>query len=493
MVKKSTTLGIALAGATAAAAAAALKWSSSLNDVPDTEAPRALPAREADVSDNDFLDHLGAAVRINTTSHDDRSKIDTDSFLAFHAFLEDTYPLIHEHCTREIVADYSLLYTWEGTEPKADPIVLMAHIDVVPVEAGTEHDWTEPPFSGTEAQDHLWGRGTLDDKGPLIATMEGVEHLLRTGFQPSRTVFITFGHDEEIGGREGAAAVASLLHSREVTPWLVFDEGGFVVDEVPMLSKEPVALIKVSEKGYANVHLTARASGGHSSFPPKTTAAGMIGEAVHLLERNPMPPRVSALADMFDALSPRMDPKVRSILTNLKVTAPVVAKMLGTKPFGDALMRTTTAVTVVSGGHKANVLPQQASAVVNFRIIPGDTVADVVAHVEEVVGPDIEVQVNADFESREPSRTSSIESDAWHVVRESVEETFPDAIAAPWILIGGTDSRYYDDFAGDIYGFVPFSVAIDDSGFHDTNERIRTSDAEKAVSFFCRLIRNAAT
>ncbi len=490
-MKRATKIGIAVTGAAAATSAAIHRMGVRGNREPHAEDPPPDPAIEPDVSGTVFLEHLGAAIRIDTTSHDDRSRIDTDHLIAFHRFLEETYPLVHENCTREIIAEYSLLYTWHGTDLGVDPILLMAHMDVVPVEADTESDWTEPPFSGAIAHDHLWGRGALDDKGPLIATIEAVEHLLRSGFEPTRTILMAFGHDEEIGGSQGARVVASTLREREIAPWFVIDEGGFVIDELPLLSDGPVALIKVAEKGFVNVALTSRGEGGHSSMPPKSTAVGAMGRAVHRIEQNPMPPRVGVLADMFRALGPRMTSKTRSIMTNLKVTAPVVAKLLSSKPTTNALIRTTSAVTVISGGHKANVLPQEATAIVNFRIIPGDTVDDVLAHVCQVVGPDIEVQIADGHDSRDPSPSSSTESGAWRTVTTAVEETFPEAITAPWILIAATDSRYYDDFAGDVYGFVPFTIPSEGSGYHDTNERVRTADAERAVSFYCHLIRLA--
>jgi carboxypeptidase PM20D1 len=489
-MKRATKIGIAVAGATAAAAAG-LRMSKRADEEPREAGPTVAPVVEPGVNGDAFLEHLGAAIRIDTTSHDDRSKIDTDRLLEFHQFLEDTYPLVHESCTKEVINDYSLLYTWPGTDPESDPLVLMAHIDVVPVEGGTEDDWTEPPFSGVIAHDHMWGRGALDDKGPLIATIEAIEHLMRSGFEPTRTILMTFGHDEEIGGQQGASVVAEAVRDRGITPWFVIDEGGLVADEIPTLSADPVALVKVAEKGYVDVKLTSRAEGGHSSVPPESTAVGSMGRAVHRIEQNPMRPRVGVLTDMFAALAPRMDRKTRSVLTNLKVSAPVVAKLMSSDPFTAALIRTTSAVTMVSGGHKANVLPQEATAIVNYRIIPGDTVDDVISHVSDVVGPDIEVEIADGFQASDPSRFSSSESEAWYIVKTAVEETFPEAITAPWILTGATDSKYYNSFAGDVYGFAPFTIPAEGAGFHDTNERIRTADAERAVSFYCRLIRLA--
>jgi len=460
------------------------------NDVPAASPDRALPIGEAGVDGGAFLDHLGSAIRLNTVVHEDRERNSQDDILAFHEFLRSTYPAVHDVCDLTVVDELSLLYRWRGSDAEAAPIVLMAHMDVVPIEPGTETDWQVDAFSGVIVDDHLWGRGALDDKGPLIAMVEAVEHLITAGFSPRRTVMLAFGHDEGIGGTRGAKVIARLLRSEGVAPWIVVDEGGAVLDALPGLTTDPVALIKVAEKGYVNVELTATGVGGHSSLPPVSTAIGTLSKAIAALEENPLPARVSVLEPFFAALDPILDPKLRAALTNLRITSPVVTRVFAKRPQTDALMRTSTAVTMVSGGVKPNVLPQEAKAVVNFRILPGDTIQSVLDHVTEVVGQHITVEPVGEMRA-EPSGFSSTESDAWAVVKASVEETFPEAIVAPWILPGATDSRYFADFAGDVYGFGPFTMDLAEGGIHGTDERIRTSDAERAVSFFCRLIRNA--
>lgn len=216
------------------------------------------PVQEPGIDGQAFLDHLAEAIRTPTVSQEDRERNDPGDVLALHAFLRETYPLVHERCLVETVTGLSLLFTWQGTDAEADPIVLMAHMDVGPVEPGTEDDWDQDPFGGTTVDGELWGRGSLDDKGPLIAIMEAVEHLLDSGFVPSRTVNIALGHDEEIGGLEGAKRTAELLSERGIRPWFVVDEGGWVVDEIPPLTNEPVALVGTAEKGYLNLELIAR-------------------------------------------------------------------------------------------------------------------------------------------------------------------------------------------------------------------------------------------
>jgi len=491
-MKKATIIGIAAVGAAAGAiaAAGARRSAAAESSAPPPIAPPE-PVVEPGIDTEAFLVHLAEAVRIPTVVYAERDRNDPADILAMHAFLREAYPLTHARCRVETVNDLSLLFTWEGTDANADPIVIMAHMDVVPVEPGTEGDWTIGPYNGETLDGELWGRGTLDDKGPLIATMEAVEPLMSSGFEPRRTVILAIGHDEEIGGAEGAARVAELLRDRGVRPWFVVDEGGMVPDQLAPLTGEPVAMVKIAEKGYVDVELTATGEGGHSSFPPAESTIGKLATAIRRLEDNPIPARVTVLAPFFAALAPKLDPRFRPILTNLKVTGPVVSRLLSARPETNVMIRTTTAVTMVSGGVKPNVMPQEASAIVNFRILPGDTIDSVIEHVRTTVGDGIEVRPVGEMRS-EPSRFSSVESEAWEVMSRSISETFPEASVAPWILTGATDSRYYEDFAGDIYGFAPFTGDMESLGtIHSTGERIRTSDAERAVSFFCRLIRNA--
>ena len=440
-----------------------------------------------------FLKNLSAAIRIPTVSHEAPAAAPRKQLLAFHEFLRDTYPLVHECCHVETINDLSLLITWQGSDSELDPIVLMAHQDVVPIEPGTEAAWPVEPFSGEIADGYLWGRGAFDDKGALIAILEGVEHLLDSGFKPERTVLIASGHDEETGGREGASHIAETLRQREITPWFVVDEGGAVADEIPKLSAEPVALVRTAEKGHVNLKLTARGEGGHSSAPRRPTTVGKLAIALKALEDHPVRARVKMVEPTFNALMPRLNAPLRFLLSNLRFTGPLVSRILAREPLTEAWIRTTTAITIIAGGVKSNVIPQEATAIVNFRIIPGDTINSVKAHVRRVVGPDLEIETTAEHQD-EPSPVSSIESDAWHTLTNTITETFPETLVAPWTLIGATDSRYFADIAGDVYGFSPFTFSLADmERLHGTGERVRVGDGERAVGFFVKLIENAAS
>ena len=491
-MKRTTKIAIGATGTVALAAAVAATRRGSESGTTDVPlSARAEATEEAGVDGDAFLTHLAEAIRLPTVAFEERERNDPQEILAVHAFLRSTYPLVHERCTVETVNDLSLLITWGGTDREADPLLLMAHMDVVPIEPGTEDDWDVEPFAGEIANGFLWGRGTIDDKGPLIAIMEATEHLMRVGFEPERTVIISFGHDEEIGGAQGASLVADTLIERDIRPWLVIDEGGGVMDEFPPLTDRSVALVKTAEKGFIDVKLTATGEGGHSSVPPSESTIGALAVAIQQLETHQMPARVRILEPMFAALAPHVDPKMRPILTNLKFTGPIVERMNAGSPIANAGIRTTTAVTIVSGGVKSNVLPQEAFAIVNFRILPGDTIQDVLDHVRKVVGPDITIEPHGEMRV-EPSLVSSTESDAWNVLATSIEESFPEAIVTPWTLTAATDSRYFAAFSGDVYGFAPFTGSDGEfARIHGTGERVRTSDAGRAVSFFCRLMRNA--
>lgn len=440
-----------------------------------------------------FLKNLAAAVQIPTVSHQDPKAKDAEEILRFHRFLRDAYPQVHEACRIETINELSLLITWQGTQSGLEPMVLMAHLDVVPIEPGTENDWEVDPFSGDIHNGHLWGRGTLDDKGPLIAILEATEHLLRSGIEPVRTILIVSGHDEELGGLEGAKHVVELLEKRQVNPWLVLDEGGGVADGLKGLTSDPVALVRTSEKGTLNLKLTAHGEGGHSSAPKRPTVIGKLATALYALERNPVAARLEMVEPTLRALQPRLDKWPRRLIANLRFTGPLVARILTRNPVTEAWMRTTTAITMVSGGVKHNILPQQASAIVNFRIIPGDTITSVIAHVRRVTGSDIDIEIAGDHHD-EASPVSSIESDAWHTLTQTIAEVFPATITAPWTLIAASDAKHFSSIAKDIYGFSPFTFSQD--GFerlHGTGERVRVRDAEQAVGFFVKLIENAAT
>ncbi len=439
-------------------------------------------------------ERLAGAVRIPTISPEDSAAFDAEAFRALHAHLRAEFPRVHAQLGRETIGTHSLLYTWQGTDPSLEPILLMGHLDVVPVEPGSEANWQVPPFSGRIADGFVWGRGTLDNKLTVLGTIEAVELLLSEGFQPARTVYLAYGHDEEVGGTRGAAQIAALLKARGVKLAMVLDEGGVIGDGLLPGVAAPTAMVGIAEKGFQSVELSTRSTGGHSSVPPPRSAVGILSEAIVRLESTPMPARLEGpTRQLFEELGPRFPFAQRAVFANLWLTRPLVTRKLEDTPTTNAMVRTTTAVTMFQAGSKENVLASRARAVVNFRILPGDSIASVLEHVRRAVADErIEVRPVGAF-SAEPSAASSTESDSYRTLARTIRSIVPEAVVAPYLVVVVTDARYYRDLSSSVFRFMPVRLTPADlARIHGTNERIAIRDYERAVRLYRQLILNAA-
>lgn len=447
------------------------------------------PAPAVSVDASAAAARLAGAVRIPTISWDDKPNASAEQFLALHDYLERTFPAAHRALKREKVGQYSLLYVWEGSDKSLKPAMLMAHQDVVPIAPGTEKNWQHEPFSGDIADGFVWGRGAWDDKSNLLSVMEAVEMLAASGAQPKRTLYIASGHDEEVGGIKGARAIAALLDSRGVKLEFVIDEGMIVTQGIVPTVQKPVAMIGLAEKGYATLSIEATGAPGHSSMPPRDTTIGAVAQGLAKLEANQMPARLDGVVrESLETLAPEMAPANRVVLSNLWLTAPLATKILGQASASNALMRTTTALTVFNAGAKENVLPGNAKALVNFRLAPGDSVASVLDHARYVVGNPL-LKVAVEGEAREPSPTSPTDSAAYRLIERTIHETLPEAVVAPGLVIAGTDSRNMSPLTNNIYRFLPVRAKPEDlARFHGTNERIGVDNYAELIRFFHRLI-----
>jgi carboxypeptidase PM20D1 len=364
----------------------------------------------------------------------------------------------------------------------------------VPVEAGTEPAWSHPPFGGVIDGGYVWGRGTLDDKGSALAVLEAVEYLLAAGVQPAQTVYLAFGHDEEVNGEHGAAVLAARLRERGVNAEFVLDEGGWLVDGMIPGIAAPVASVCVGEKGYASIELIAKAQGGHSSMPPAQTSVGVLSAAITRLEARQMPTDLSAAIDeSFAFLGPEMGFGPRLVFANLWLFGPLVERAMARSPQANAAMRTTTAATMFDAGVKENVLPASARAVVNFRILPGDTVQGVVEHVRRTIDdPSIAIRVLDG--STEPSPLSDPEAPAFSRLARAIRATFPGTLVTPFVSLGATDARHYTAVSPNVYRFVPARLRADDlARIHGTDERIAVDDYAGMIRFYIELLRSAGS
>lgn len=431
---------------------------------------------------------LSQAITFQTVSHQEAGDNDLAQWDQFHAWLKETYPRAHAAMRRDLVAGHTLVYAWPGSDPALDPIVLMAHQDVVPANAA--EGWTHPPFQGVIADGAVWGRGAVDDKGSLIGLFEAVEALAGAGFQPRRTVILVSGHDEEVGGG-GAQAANDLLKSRGLSAQFVLDEGLLVVADNP-LTGGPAALIGVGEKGYATLIVSARSEGGHSSSPPPQTSVSTLARAVTAITEDPFPMRLDGPgADMLAVLGADAGLPLRAALANTWATEPLIVRQMAATPAGAALLHTTIAPTMLQGADKENILPREARAWINYRIAPGDTSEEVMAKATNAVG-DLPVELSWSRPPQEPSAVSSTDSEAWKVIAALAADV-TGAPVAPGLVTAGTDSRFMAEVAQDTYRFQPITLSLAETAMiHGVNERMTLTNLERMIAFYARLIATAA-
>jgi len=431
------------------------------------------------------LQHFTKALTYKTISYGNPALFDSSAFLGFRIFLEQTYPLVHQHMQREILSGYSLLYTWKGKDDSKKPIVIMAHQDVVPVEEATRNMWTYDPFSGTVKDGFVWGRGTTDDKINLIAQFETAEKLLRENFVPSRTILFAFGHDEEIGGK-GAIAIAKLLKERGISAEMILDEGGIITKEkMPGLTK-PVALVGTAEKGYLSLELTVEKPGGHSSMPDQETAIDILTKAIVKLRSEPFEPEFTEpMHGLMQSVGPDMPFLQKMAFANPWLFKKAIIGTYEQSGPGNAMIRTTLVPTIVQAGVKDNVVPTVATATINLRLLPGNNSEQVIERLKVIIN-DERVVFKKMATLAEASKVTPVKSFGFQQVEMAIKKSYPQTISSPFLVIGATDSRHFGEISTNI---IKFSPMIDPIGFHGIDERVSLESYQTALWFYEQLIR----
>ncbi|MBI4527792.1 MAG: M20 family peptidase [Deltaproteobacteria bacterium] len=434
---------------------------------------------------------LSRSIQYRTVSSPNPEQFDGE-FLGLRRYLEDAFRRVHSSLTREIIGKHSLLFTWKGQDENLRPVLLMGHTDVVPVEPGTENQWIHPPFSGYTDGGYVWGRGALDDKITVIASLEAIESLLAESFRPRRTILLAFGHDEEAGGAQGAAQIGALLESRGIQLDYVLDEGGVITRQIVPGISSPVALIAVSEKGYASFELVAESQGGHSSMPPAQTSVGILSAAISRLETVPFPAILTrSVTSLYDYVGPEMPFHQRMVFANLWLFGPVLKQKLASSPATNAMIRTTMAATMFSAGAKENLLPAKARAVVNVRILPGETFDGTLQQLRRKIN-DPRIRIAPFGPISEPSSETDVSARGFQLLHRTIRQVQPDAIVAPSLLVGATDSRHMAKLSRETYRFLPIELTSDDlRRYHGIDERVSIENLGRAVRFYVQLIRNS--
>ncbi|WP_110208671.1 M20/M25/M40 family metallo-hydrolase [Nocardioides daejeonensis] len=434
------------------------------------------------------VDKLRALVRIPTISHRDASLNDVAAFDRFVVELERQFPLLHERLELTRVDTHGLLFRLPGHSADR-PVVLMAHLDVVPVDDGSP--WRFPPFSAEIHDGAVWGRGTLDDKGALVAVCEATERLLEEDFIPQQDVWLSFGCNEEVSGEAAQLAVAEL-RQRGVEPWFVVDEGGAIAGEALPGLVVPLGVVGVTEKGTTSIELTAEGRGGHASTPARNGPTVRLAKALTRLDASAMPSRLpETTVEMFRRTAPHLPGPIGALLrrvTDIAQLRPLLAKALvAAGPEPAALVRTTFAITTLSGSPAINVIAATAKAGINARVMVGDSVADAVAHVRKVIKDDeIRIEVT---EVGEPSPVSPVDDDAFRLVEATIQQTFPDAVVTPYVMMAATDSRFFTEICPRVYRFMPFRMSkAQRQAIHSYDEHLGIETFLEGIDWYRRLI-----
>lgn len=435
---------------------------------------------------------LSKIIQCKTISSKHTDTFNWNEFEKLKDTLKENFPLVHKHLKYERINTHSLLYKWSGSaDKKKRPILFLSHMDVVPIDEATLDEWIYPPFSGIIEDGFVWGRGAIDMKVQLTCILETIESLLEEGFVPNRDIYIALGHDEEVGGYNGAREIAKYLLSKGIFFDLILDEGGCISTEQLKNVSRPVAAVGTCEKGFCTIKLSCHSNGGHASMPPKHTSLGVLCKAIAKLEAHQMPLKLSKpVKEMLEYIGPEMDIVNRFLLSNIKIFRTLALRRLIKTSLGNSLLRTTTAATMAEASKQDNVLPSEASITLNFRILPGETYETLLNHVKKILknNPHIEITV---LRADNPSPISPSHCEAFKKIENAIYNVYPEVIVTPYLFVMGTDSRRYSKICENIYRFSPYMLSNEDlSGMHGINERVSLENIQRMLKFYKCLMKS---
>lgn len=446
-----------------------------------------------DINKEEVINRLSWSIQHKTVSYEDTLDINYENYEAFIVFLKENYPNLHGQTEIERIGEYSLLYKWEGSRPDLKPGMFIGHYDVVPVSEGSDSLWQYSPFGGDVAEGFVWGRGALDDKSGIMSVVEAAEYLLGQDFQPERTIYIALHHDEEVGGQRGARRVSDFLEDQGVELEFLMDEGLPIAEEIIDNIDVPLAMIGVAEKGSVNIELTYKKDGGHSSMPPRTSVIGTLSRAVNRIERRPMAGHYKGLiVETFNPLIPYMSYTQRLAFNNTWLFRGLIKRKLSRNAATNAALRTTAAKTIFEAGFKENVLPVDGRVIINFRVHPNNTIEEVEQYVRKRIRND-DIYVRALDRARNPSPVSNTGAEPYRMLRQTIRESFDQALVAPALFVAASDSRHFHNLTSNLYRFRPIRARHEDRPrVHGIDERIGIENYLEMIQFQIRLIENVS-
>lgn len=440
---------------------------------------------EVKFDNNKSVFSLQQLIRCKTVSYYDSSLEDNKEFEKLISLLPELYPNVFKICEFKQLPDRALLFKWSGKEA-GKPTVLMAHYDVVPVD---ETSWKKPPFDAIIEDGVLWGRGSLDTKVTFNGVLFAANTLIAEGYTPENDIYFAFSGGEEVNGN-GAVNIVNYFKENGITPALVVDEGGAVVENVFPGVKKPCAMVGIAEKGMLNLTFSVKSNGGHASSPAPHTPIGILSKACCKVENNPFKMHITKpAAEMFDTLGRYSSFVFRMIFANMWLFSGVL-NMICKKSGGElnALLRTTVAFTQSEGSSAPNVIPPRATMTANLRLNPKDTVDSAVEYIRKTINDEnVELTVGSNMN---PSRVSQTNCESWDKVASAVANTWKGCIVSPYLMVQCSDSRHWGIISDKVYRFSAMDLTKEErASIHGHNEKIRLETANSAVEFYIRLMK----